>query len=109
MLGCALQQRSRSIRNYRNQLYYEQKSMYRQLPSSLKTVLLRNGNKYSSFPLAHRVRLKKDNSSVKMLLYALKYDSQVGFIKKNLTNELNYMLPYAKTFLNKAVFHDFYT
>ena len=62
--------------------------MYRQLPSSLKTELLRNGNKYPSFPLAHRVRLKKNNS-VKMLLYALKYDSQVGFIKKNLTNELN--------------------
>lgn len=41
---------------------------------SLKAVLLHNGNKYPSLPMAHSVHLKEDYASVKMLLSALKYD-----------------------------------
>ncbi|XP_061430119.1 uncharacterized protein LOC133356558 [Lethenteron reissneri] len=41
---------------------------------SLKAVLLHNGNKYPSLPLAHSVHLKEDYSSIKTLLDALKYD-----------------------------------
>ncbi|KAL6478203.1 hypothetical protein MHYP_G00140380 [Metynnis hypsauchen] len=41
---------------------------------SLKAVLLHNGNKYSSLPVAHSVHLKEEYTSVKMLLGALKYD-----------------------------------
>lgn len=41
---------------------------------SLKAVLLHNGNKHPSLPMAHSVHLKEDYSSVKMLLSALKYD-----------------------------------
>jgi len=40
---------------------------------SLKAVLLHNGNKYPSLPLAHSVHLKEDYNSVKLLLEALKY------------------------------------
>ena len=41
---------------------------------SLKAVLLHNGNKYPSLPLAHPVHLKEEYNSVKNLLDALKYD-----------------------------------
>ncbi|XP_061410987.1 uncharacterized protein LOC133344802 isoform X2 [Lethenteron reissneri] len=41
---------------------------------SLKAVLLHNGNKYPSLPLAHSVNLKEDYNSIKTLLDALKYD-----------------------------------
>lgn len=41
---------------------------------SLKAVLLHNGNKYPSLPLAHSVHLKEDYTSVKTLLDALKYN-----------------------------------
>lgn len=41
---------------------------------SLKAVLLHNGNKYPSLPLAHSVHLKEDYNSIKTLLDALKYD-----------------------------------
>ena len=41
---------------------------------SLKAVLLHNGNKYPSLPLAHSVHLKEDYNSIKTLLKALKYD-----------------------------------
>ena len=41
---------------------------------SLKAVLLHNGNKYPSLPLAHSVHLKEDYNSVKTLLAALKFD-----------------------------------
>ncbi|XP_061429010.1 uncharacterized protein LOC133355651 [Lethenteron reissneri] len=40
---------------------------------SLKAVLLHNGNKYPSLPLAHSVHLKEDYNSIKALLDALKY------------------------------------
>ncbi|KAL6477291.1 hypothetical protein MHYP_G00131260 [Metynnis hypsauchen] len=40
----------------------------------LKAVLLHNGNKYPSLPVAHSVHLKEEYTSVKMLLGALKYD-----------------------------------
>ncbi|KAL6467649.1 hypothetical protein MHYP_G00233260 [Metynnis hypsauchen] len=41
---------------------------------SLKAMLLHNGNKYPSLPVAHSVHLKEEYTSVKMLLGALKYD-----------------------------------
>ncbi|XP_061421616.1 uncharacterized protein LOC133350847 [Lethenteron reissneri] len=41
---------------------------------SLKAVLLHNGNKYPSLPLAHSVHLKENYNSIKTLLDALKYD-----------------------------------
>ena len=41
---------------------------------SLKAVLLHNGKKYPSLPLAHSVHLKEDYNSIKTLLDALKYD-----------------------------------
>ncbi|KAL7868607.1 hypothetical protein SRHO_G00100550 [Serrasalmus rhombeus] len=41
---------------------------------SLKAVLLHNGNKYPSLPVAHSVHLKEEYTSVKMLLGALNYD-----------------------------------
>ncbi|XP_061411219.1 uncharacterized protein LOC133344908 isoform X2 [Lethenteron reissneri] len=41
---------------------------------SLKAVLLHNGNKYLSLPLAHSVHLKENYNRVKTLLDALKYD-----------------------------------
>ncbi|KAL6487813.1 hypothetical protein MHYP_G00044390 [Metynnis hypsauchen] len=41
---------------------------------SLKAVLLHNGNKYPSLPVAHSVHLTEEYTSVKMLLGALKYD-----------------------------------
>ncbi len=37
-------------------------------------MLLHNGNKYPSLPLAHSVHLKEDYNSIKTLLDALKYD-----------------------------------
>ena len=40
----------------------------------LKDVLLHNGNNYPSLPMAHSVHLKKEYTTVKMLLCALKYD-----------------------------------
>src|SRR5215469_12926628 len=40
---------------------------------SLKAVLLHNGNKYQSIPLAHSVHLKEDYNNVKTLLEMLKY------------------------------------
>ncbi|XP_061412718.1 uncharacterized protein LOC133345765 [Lethenteron reissneri] len=41
---------------------------------SLKAVLLHNGNKYPSLPLAHLVHLKEDYNIIKTLLDAFKYD-----------------------------------
>lgn len=41
---------------------------------SLKAVLLHNGNKYPSLPLAHSVHLKEDYSSVKLLLETFNYN-----------------------------------
>ncbi|XP_061420717.1 uncharacterized protein LOC133350399 [Lethenteron reissneri] len=41
---------------------------------SLKAVLLHNGNKYPSLPLAQMVHLKEDYNSIKTLMHALKYD-----------------------------------
>jgi hypothetical protein len=41
---------------------------------SLKAVLLHNGNKYPSLPVAHSVHLKEDYNSVKTMLNALQYD-----------------------------------
>ena len=40
---------------------------------SLKAVLLHNGNKFPSIPLAHSVHLKENYDSIKMLLTAIKY------------------------------------
>ena len=40
---------------------------------SLKAVLLHNGNKYPSIPVAHSVHLKEDYNNVKTLLEMLKY------------------------------------
>ncbi|XP_051563221.1 uncharacterized protein LOC127446368 [Myxocyprinus asiaticus] len=44
---------------------------------SLKAVLLHNGNKYPSLPLAHSVHLKQDYNSIKIFLDALKYDEYI--------------------------------
>ncbi|XP_051552787.1 uncharacterized protein LOC127440312 [Myxocyprinus asiaticus] len=41
---------------------------------SLKAVLLHNGNKFPSLPLAHSVHLKEEYNSIKTLLDALKYN-----------------------------------
>ena len=41
---------------------------------SLKAVLLHNGNKYPSLPLAHSVHLKETYKNVKTVLNVLKYD-----------------------------------
>ena len=41
---------------------------------SLKAVLLINGNKYPSLPLAHSVHLKETYKNVKTVLNVLKYD-----------------------------------
>lgn len=41
---------------------------------SLKAVLLHNGNKFPSLPLAHSVMLKENYESVKMVLQVLKYE-----------------------------------
>lgn len=42
--------------------------------SGTKALLLHNGNKYTSFPLAHSLYLKEGYNSVKTLLDNLKYD-----------------------------------
>ena len=44
---------------------------------SLKAVLLHNGNKHPSLPLAHSVHLKKTYENVKTVMNVLKYD-QLG-------------------------------
>ncbi len=41
---------------------------------SLKAVLLHNGNKFPSLPIAHSVHMKENYDSVKILLDAVKYD-----------------------------------
>ena len=41
---------------------------------SLKAVLIHNGNKYPSLPLAHSVHLKETYEKVKTVLNVLKYD-----------------------------------
>ena len=41
---------------------------------SLKAVLLHNGNRYPSIPLAHSVHIKENYANIKTLLIALKYD-----------------------------------
>ena len=41
---------------------------------SLKAVLIHNGNKYPSLPLAHSVHLKETYENVKTVLNVLKYD-----------------------------------
>ena len=42
--------------------------------SSLKCVLLHNGNKYASIPIGHSVHLKETYQNMKMLLTKIKYD-----------------------------------
>ena len=41
---------------------------------SLKAVLLRNGNKFPSIPVAHSVQMKEDYETVKKLLIKVKYE-----------------------------------
>ena len=41
----------------------------------LKAVLLHNGNKYPSIPIAHSLRMKKDRESVKILLELIRYNN----------------------------------
>ena len=41
---------------------------------SLKAILLHNGNKFPSLPIAHSVHMKENYDSVKILLDAVKYD-----------------------------------
>ena len=41
---------------------------------SLKVVLLYNGNKFPSIPLAHAANMKESNESMKLLLGKIKYD-----------------------------------
>ena len=40
---------------------------------SLKAVLLHNGNKYPSIPLAYSIQMKEDNENVKQLLLKINY------------------------------------
>lgn len=46
----------------------------KQSTKSLKAVLLHNGNKFSSLPVAHSVMLKENCESFQMLLQTLKYE-----------------------------------
>jgi len=41
---------------------------------SLKVVLLHNGNKFPSVPLAHAANIKESYESMKLLLGKIKYD-----------------------------------
>jgi len=41
---------------------------------SLKVVLLQNGNKFSSVPLAHAANMKESYENMKLLLGKIKYD-----------------------------------
>jgi len=41
---------------------------------SLKVVLLHNGNKFPSVPLAHAANMKENYDSMKLLLGKIKYD-----------------------------------
>jgi len=41
---------------------------------SLKVVLLHNGNKFPSIPLAHAANMKESYESMKLLLGKIKYD-----------------------------------
>jgi len=41
---------------------------------SLKAVLLHNGNRFSSVPLAHAANMKESYESMKLLLGKIKYD-----------------------------------
>jgi len=41
---------------------------------SLKVVLLHNGNKFPSIPLAHAANMKESYESMKLLLGKVKYD-----------------------------------
>jgi len=41
---------------------------------SLKVVLLRNGNRFPSVPLAHAANMKESYESMKLLLGKIKYD-----------------------------------
>jgi len=42
---------------------------------SLKVLLLHNGNKFSSVPLAHAAKMKESYESMKLLLGKIKYDA----------------------------------
>jgi hypothetical protein len=42
-------------------------------PRSLKCVLLHNGNRYASIPIAHSTTLKEEYESIKMILQKLSY------------------------------------
>jgi hypothetical protein len=46
--------------------------------ASLKAVLLHNGNKYPSVPLAHAVNMKESNENVKLLLEKIHYEKLSG-------------------------------
>jgi hypothetical protein len=41
---------------------------------SLKVVLLHNGNRFTSVPLAHAAKMKESYESMKLLLGKIKYD-----------------------------------
>jgi len=41
---------------------------------SLKVVLLHNGNKFPSVPLAHAANIKENHESMKLLFGKIKYD-----------------------------------
>jgi hypothetical protein len=45
---------------------------------SLKAVLLHNGNKYPSVPLAHAVNMKESYENVKLLLEKIHYEKLSG-------------------------------
>jgi hypothetical protein len=44
------------------------------LKVSLKAVLLHNGNKYPSVPLAHAVNMKESHENMKLLLEKIHYE-----------------------------------
>lgn len=64
---------------------------------SLRAVLLHNGNKYPSLPLAHSVHLKEEYNSVKALLDALKYDEYGWEVIGNL-KIVTFLLGYPRRF-----------
>jgi hypothetical protein len=52
---------------------------------SLKAVLLHNGNKYPSVPLAHAVNVKESYESMKLLLEKIQYEKYKWNICADLT------------------------
>ena len=62
-------------------------------------MLLHNGNKYPSLPLAHSVHLKEDYNSINTLLDALKYDEYDWDPRKVLMPPLHIKLGLMKQFV----------